>query len=78
MQVFEPDGDYLRTIGAPGSGDGELLNAGLVVDGQRLLVADWDNHRIAVFGLDDTFRENWYPVVGRPRGPAVGAVPSTA
>jgi sugar lactone lactonase YvrE len=59
VQVFTPDGRYVRTIGEPGSGDGQLANAGLAVSGDRLLVADWDNHRVAVFGLDGTFIANW-------------------
>jgi outer membrane protein assembly factor BamB len=67
IQVFTRDGAYLRTIGEPGSGDGQLANAGLAVSDDRLLVADWDNHRIVVFDLDGTFRENW--AVGEIRDP---------
>jgi outer membrane protein assembly factor BamB len=59
IHAFTADGRYLRTIGEPGSGDGQLANAGLAVSGDRLLVADFDNHRVAVFGLDGTFIENW-------------------
>ena len=65
VQAFTGDGTYLRTIGSPGPGDGQLANAGLAVSGDRLLVADWDNHRVAVFALDGTFLENW-PVRGDP------------
>jgi outer membrane protein assembly factor BamB len=74
VQVFDADGGYLRTIGEPGSGDGQLANAGITVSGDRLLVADWDNHRVVVFGLDGTFVENW--VEGQLGDPnAISAAP---
>jgi sugar lactone lactonase YvrE len=69
VQVFDGTGAYLRTIGEPGSGDGQLANAGITVSGDRLLVADWDNHRVVVFALDGTFVENWVEgQIGDPNG----------
>ncbi len=54
VQVFAPDGHFLRTIGAPGNGPGEISQAmaGVFVRGDTLWVPDISNQRIDLFGLD--------------------------
>jgi hypothetical protein len=57
IKVFDPEGHLVRTIGQKGSGPGEFQNIGeiaLVPDG-RLLVLDWEAHRISLFGTDGNF-----------------------
>lgn len=57
IKVFGQDGHLVWTIGQKGSGPGEFQNIGeiaLVPDG-RLLVLDWEAHRISLFGTDGSF-----------------------
>jgi NHL repeat-containing protein len=59
---FSKDGKFIRIIGGTkGNGPGQLqLPHGVAVDSKgRLLVADSDNKRIAVFDKDGKFIENW-------------------
>jgi len=57
VRVFDPAGAYLRTIGRPGSGPGELgpLVAGVFVIGSQVVVPDLANRRISRFELDGSF-----------------------
>ncbi len=58
---FTKDGKFVRTIGGrKGSGPGELnLAHAVAIDAQeRILVADAQNKRIAVFGKDGVFIKN--------------------
>jgi 6-bladed beta-propeller len=55
IRVFDPSGIYLRTIGKPGSGPGEIGPGGLVgvfVIGDEVFVPDMANARINRFTLD--------------------------
>ena len=74
VQVFTSSGLYERTIGAHGSGPGQLRNAGgALIVGDRLLVADFDNRRVEVFGLDGAFmRTITDPAFDAPTGLALG------
>ena len=57
IQVFSSDGDYLRTIGGPGSADGELGDTGnirLAPDGM-LVNADFGNGRIQAWDAEGAF-----------------------
>lgn len=57
---FSPDGSLLESWGAPGREPGQFrLPHGILVDGERLLVADRENNRVQVFGADGVFREQW-------------------
>src|SRR5262249_45098440 len=59
---FSKEGKFIRIIGGTkGNGPGQLqLPHGIVIDSKgRLLVADSDNKRIAVFDKDGKFVENW-------------------
>ena len=59
---FTKEGKFIRIIGGTkGAEPGQLqLPHGVVVDSQgRILVADSDNKRIAVFNKDGKFVENW-------------------
>ncbi|MGD8698712.1 MAG: 6-bladed beta-propeller [Gemmatimonadales bacterium] len=54
IQVYAPDGSYVRTIGQRGSGPGEFLGAAFVLvgPGDTLLVPDVQNQRINRFAPD--------------------------
>src|SRR5215813_2546026 len=59
---FSKDGKFIKIIGGTkGNGPGQLqLPHGVAIDSKgRLLVADSDNKRIAVFDKDGKFIENW-------------------
>ncbi|MGH9366350.1 MAG: flippase activity-associated protein Agl23 [Thermoanaerobaculia bacterium] len=58
IQVFDPDGKFLRAFGRKGAGDGELNEpCGITVDSDgEVWVADTWNHRIARFSPEGAFR----------------------
>lgn len=60
VRVFDSSGAYVRTIGRPGSGPGELGNGvnGVLVTGTRVMVPDLGNARLASFSPDGTFLDN--------------------
>ena len=57
IQVFDPNGQFLRAIGVPGSGDGQLKEpCGVAVDADgTVIVADTWNHRVARFKADGSW-----------------------
>ena len=57
INVFSTDGTYERSIGSPGSGDGEMYSPQqLVINSEgTLYVADLGNDRISMFELDGTY-----------------------
>jgi hypothetical protein len=54
IQVFGPDGTFLRTIGEPGSGPGEISQGlfGVWVMGEELWAADVNNLRVNRYSLE--------------------------
>jgi len=57
VRVFSPSGMYLRTIGRPGSGPGEMslaVSDVLISPGDTLLVPDTRNRRISRYAPDGT------------------------
>lgn len=57
---FAPSGDLIQSWGGVGTGGGEFhLPHCVVVDGERLLVADRENDRVQVFDLDGGHLETW-------------------
>ena len=51
--VLSPDGALIDTIGVTGSGAGELWSpVGICARGDTLVVADTQNHRLALFGIE--------------------------
>jgi uncharacterized protein (TIGR03663 family) len=61
IQVFDPNGQFIRAIGTPGSGDGQLKEpCGVAVDADgTVVVADTWNHRIARFKADGSWLGVW-------------------
>jgi hypothetical protein len=57
VKVFDPDGHLARTIGQKGAGPGEFLNIGEIalLPDDRLLVLDWEAHRISLFDTKGKF-----------------------
>ena len=51
IQIFNPDGTFLRTFGRWGSGDSEFKGLeGIAVNSKgNILVADRENHRVQMF-----------------------------
>ncbi len=54
VRVYDPNGRYLRTLGGPGSGPGEMGRGitGVFVVGDEILVPDLGNQRIDRFDLE--------------------------
>ncbi len=53
VQMFGPDGSYLRTLGGPGQGPGELQTPfGIAITGDRIVVNDFGNNRLSSWSLD--------------------------
>jgi len=70
LKFFQADGSYERTVGRAGSGPGEFgdLSGILVLPGDTLLVADWQNQRVSRIGPQGTWlgslrvpREDGFP-----------------
>ncbi|MFQ5946834.1 MAG: 6-bladed beta-propeller, partial [Anaerolineae bacterium] len=62
IQVFDPDGGFIREWGGAGSGPGEFTEPwGVAVDREagRIYVADTWNHRVQVFTLLGRFINAW-------------------
>ncbi len=61
VQVFTTEGEFVRMLGTPGSGAGELMEpVGIAVtDDGTVLVADTNNGRIARFTPDGEALEPW-------------------
>lgn len=60
IEVFSPEGAFVRAFARGGDGPGELAEPrDVVIDGQRLLVADRGNGRILVFDRSGAFVEAW-------------------
>jgi len=57
IQVFDPDGQYLRKFGTRGSGDGRFYYVhGLAADSEgHIIIADESNNRIQVFNSEGGF-----------------------
>ena len=57
IQVFNPDGQFLRLFGNKGKGDGELdFPAGISIDNDnRVYVVEACNHRVSVFTCNGEF-----------------------
>lgn len=53
VQVFDAAGNYVRTLGGPGQGPGELeLPVGITIADDLVIVLDWGNRRLSMWSLD--------------------------
>ena len=61
IKVFTPGGSLIRTVGGPGSGNGDLDQArdAATDDAGRIYVADYKNQRVAKFSPTGTWLLNW-------------------
>ncbi|MFZ2835806.1 MAG: fibronectin type III domain-containing protein [Candidatus Saccharimonadales bacterium] len=57
INVYSADGTFERTIGSPGSSDGQMYSpkALAISNDNKLYVSDYGNDRILIFELDGTF-----------------------
>ena len=56
IQVFSLDGEFIRTWGKEGHGEGEFDKPwGIKVYGDKVLVADWRNGRVQIFDKEGNF-----------------------
>ena len=65
IQVYTPGGEFLRTIGSEGSGDGQFnepVGISIASDG-TVFVADMYNRRVVMLGQDGAFKGS-FPVEG--------------
>jgi sugar lactone lactonase YvrE len=69
---FDPDGRWIASWGAPGTGPGEFnLPHNILVSGDFVYVADRENHRIQVFDLSGAFQGFFGAALHRPSGIAL-------
>ena len=63
---FDGSGDLLGLVGREGEGPGEYSSdiIGVIIVGDRLLVADADNRRLSAFSLDGAYQGTLGPVGG--------------
>ena len=61
VQVFDPDGKFIRSLGHSGSGRGELKSpAGIAFDAEsNVYVTEVGNDRVQVFDRDGQFLTMW-------------------
>jgi len=60
IQVFTPEGQYLRTFGSKATGPGELCDPrGVAIDGDRVYIAEYGNHRVSVFNTEGKFLKSY-------------------
>jgi len=66
LRAYGPDGRFLRRLGRPGEGPGELKTPGAIaiLSDQRLVVRDPGNGRIQVYGPDGAPAAAWTVVRG--------------
>lgn len=57
IKVFDPEGRWVRSIGRKGEGPGEFQNIGEIalLPDDRLLVLDWEAHRVSLFDQEGRF-----------------------
>ncbi len=65
VQVFEPDGTFVRTIGGPGPlPEGLEEPRDVAVSGSRVYVTDSARDRVAIFSVDGSYGGEWSGLEG--------------
>lgn len=62
LQIFKPDGTYVRTIGSQGGGEGQFSNPRQLAYDDRndeIYVMDRGNHRVQVIHITGSYRRGW-------------------
>jgi len=60
IQVFTPEGQYLRMFGSEGAGPGQLRDpTGVAIDGDRVCVTEVGNHHVSVFNTEGKFLKSY-------------------
>jgi tripartite motif-containing protein 71 len=61
IQVFSPNGEFIKKWGSLGSGDGQFNSPeGIAIDGAgNVYVTDTGNHRVQKFSADGMFLAKW-------------------
>ena len=74
VHKFAASGDHVMSWGEPGNGPGQfVLPHSPIIDPRgRILVADRENHRMQIFGLDGALMEIW-PDFRQPQDMAIDA-----
>ena len=59
--IFSPQGEYLKTLGTVGTGNGEFSVLGdIAINGSDYIyIADYGNHRVQIFNPDATFLKSF-------------------
>jgi hypothetical protein len=71
VHVFAPDGKFVRSLGRPGKGPGELsrfANGLLITHDGSVWVPDYAQARINAYSPEDSSKLNTIPLVNRPGG----------
>lgn len=70
IKVFDPDGEFMHSIGQKGEGPGEFSSVGFLIflPNGKLMVTDFMARRLSLFEPDGTFSESytWPEGLGRP------------
>ena len=68
IQVFTPEGRYVRMFGSRGAGPGELCDPrGVAIDGNRIYVVEYGNQCVSVFNTEGKFLKS-FSCKGKAKG----------
>ena len=60
IQVFTPEGQFLRKFGSPGSGPGQLsCPSDIAIDDDTAYITEYGNHRVSIFTTQGEFLQSF-------------------